>query len=514
MVNYPLPTAYEGTEPYIFVSYAHKNSDKVLPIITAMQNAGFRIWFDHGIEAGTEWPEYIEEHLENCSKMLIFMSDAAVSSINCRNEINLGLALKKEILVVYLEETTLRHGLRLQLGSVQSMFACRSESAAVFEEELFRAKILQSCRGTETVIAPEETPKASEGLHFLTDDDILYYVAMGTCTDTDVVIPAKHDGKTITEVFYMGFRCKPIKSVFIANGITRIGPGAFEGCTDLTRVSLPGSITDIACGAFESCTSLPSITLPEGVTSIEKAAFMGCTALTSINIPSSVTSIGDGVFASCTSLTHIEISPKNAFFRLHNGNLYSKDMKTLVCYVPASGEASFVIPSTVTCIQGSAFEQSGLTAITIPSSVESIGEAAFYECEALKDVTIQNGATSIGSHAFCFCESLKHVSLPSTLTSIGTSAFSDCSALKSIRIPDAVAWISEEAFNSCSSLQSVSIPKSVTAIEDNAFAFCDSLRDIYYSGSTQDWNRIDIAESGFECCPLITVHCIDGNITI
>ena len=54
---------YNGNEPYIFISYAHKNSDVVLPIIEALADNGFRVWYDAGIEAGTEWPEYVAEKL-------------------------------------------------------------------------------------------------------------------------------------------------------------------------------------------------------------------------------------------------------------------------------------------------------------------------------------------------------------------------------------------------------------------------------------------------------------------
>ena len=111
-------TAYEGKEPYIFVSYAHKDSSLVLPLIEALQHEGFRVWFDQGIEAGTEWPEYIEDRLCDCNSMIVFMSNNAVDSLNCRNEINLALSIHKELLVIYLEQTELRHGMRLQLSSV------------------------------------------------------------------------------------------------------------------------------------------------------------------------------------------------------------------------------------------------------------------------------------------------------------------------------------------------------------------------------------------------------------
>lgn len=145
---------YEGKEKYIFISYAHKDGDRVLPILKAMADDGFRLWYDSGIEAGTEWPEYIEERLIDASVVLAFMSPAAVDSQNCRNEINFALELKKEVLVVYLEETTLRKGMRLQLNSTQSLFRNKHRTEASFMKELLGAKILADCR------IPRQTPPA------------------------------------------------------------------------------------------------------------------------------------------------------------------------------------------------------------------------------------------------------------------------------------------------------------------------------------------------------------------
>lgn len=115
-------SVYEGNEKYLFISYAHKDSPKVLPILEAMQKNGFRLWYDRGIEAGTEWPAYIEDHLRRSDRVLAFLSKAAVASRNCRNEINFALKWEKELLVVYLEPTALYAGMDLQLGSMQSFF--------------------------------------------------------------------------------------------------------------------------------------------------------------------------------------------------------------------------------------------------------------------------------------------------------------------------------------------------------------------------------------------------------
>ena len=146
---------YEGNEKYIFVSYAHKDSPRVHPILQAMIHQGFRLWYDSGIEAGTEWAEYIADHLSRCETLVVFMTQAVVESKNCRNEINYALDLGKDVLVVYMDPVELTQGLKLQLNSTQSMFKYLQPSDEVFLDELFRAKILRSCRGD--VLQEEES---------------------------------------------------------------------------------------------------------------------------------------------------------------------------------------------------------------------------------------------------------------------------------------------------------------------------------------------------------------------
>ncbi|MBQ9747384.1 MAG: toll/interleukin-1 receptor domain-containing protein [Clostridia bacterium] len=148
---------YEGTEKYVFVSYAHNDSDRVIPLISAMQKSGLRVWYDSGIKAGTEWPAYIESHINRSEVVLVCMSPSAVASVNCRNEINYACMLKKDILVVYLEKTTLAQGMNLQLTSLQSMFRYRHSSEESFTKELLSARILAPCREH----APSDIPTAS-----------------------------------------------------------------------------------------------------------------------------------------------------------------------------------------------------------------------------------------------------------------------------------------------------------------------------------------------------------------
>ena len=116
----PFP-AYGGAEPFIFVSYAHKDAAVVFPELQALREAGYRVWFDEGIDPGNEWPEEIANALHRSSTFLVFISPAAVASRNVRNEIHLALRLDKDFLAVHLCDTDLPPGLQLSISSIQAI---------------------------------------------------------------------------------------------------------------------------------------------------------------------------------------------------------------------------------------------------------------------------------------------------------------------------------------------------------------------------------------------------------
>ena len=293
-----------------------------------------------------------------------------------------------------------------------------------------------------------------------------------------------------------------LKSVTVTGG--NILYGAFRGCSGLTSITIPNSVTSIGGSAFYDCSGLTSITIPDSVTSIGNYAFAYCRGLTSITIPDSVTKIGEFAFRACTGLTSMTLPFVGASKTASDG--YDQVFGYIFGYTTTSSGSSSVsgatyqygvynvkeyyyyyIPSSIKSviitggnIPSCAFRNcTGLTSITIPDSVKSIGASAFSGCTGLTSMTIPNSVTSIGASAFSGCTGLTSITIPDSVTSIGEDAFRGCTGLTSITIPDSVTSIGYSAFNGCSGLTSIAIPDSVTSIGDFAFYDCYNLQDIY-----------------------------------
>ena len=145
------PEAYEGKAPYIFISYAHKNAEAVLPAIRALEDAGYPVWYDGGIQVGTEWPEYIAEHLLHSSLVIAFISEASIASQNCRQEIVYALDKRKPMIAVHLEEVHLPPGMEMQLNLCQALLAYKHANREGYINELVRAPYIAEVLGKKEV---------------------------------------------------------------------------------------------------------------------------------------------------------------------------------------------------------------------------------------------------------------------------------------------------------------------------------------------------------------------------
>ena len=221
----------------------------------------------------------------------------------------------------------------------------------------------------------------------------------------------------------------------------------------VTYNSVTYSVTSIGNEAFYGCTGLTSVTIPNSVTSIGERAFLNCRGLTSLTIPNSVTSIGNTAFSVCSGLTSINVVTDNPNYCSVEGVLFNKDKTVLVQY-PGGKEGDYTIPNSVKSIGNYAFYyNSTMTSVTIPNSVTSIGDYAFFD-SYLTSVTIGNSVTSIGEYAFC-CTCLTSVTIPNSVTSIGERAFEDCDSLKNVILGSSVKVLEARAFYKCSSIEAI-----------------------------------------------------------
>lgn len=136
---------YDGTEPYIFISYSHKDMDKVFSIISRLQQEGYRVWYDEGIDPATEWDENIAQHIMDSGCLIAFISANYIASNNCKDEINFARDLDKPRLLVYIEQTKLPAGMAMRLMRIQAIHEYKYEDKSDFYSKLLSASVISSC---------------------------------------------------------------------------------------------------------------------------------------------------------------------------------------------------------------------------------------------------------------------------------------------------------------------------------------------------------------------------------
>lgn len=407
---------------------------------------------------------------------------------------------------------------------------------------------------TYTAVFVEDV-KYSEGLEFTSNGDGTCYVSgIGTCTDTDIVIPqVSPAGDKVTGIGNYAFEKQTqLTSVIIPPCVKSIGVSAFEACSDLTSLEIPESVTTVLNNAFFSCSQLSyvnylggidqwcsiefsytdgtlstcssnpvsyakkiyfnnellnCIVIPETVTKINPYAFCSWEHLTSIEIPDNVLTIGRGTFQSCVNLESITLSQ----------NIQSiSDFAFRGC-----SALTFVeLPEKVTSIGYAAFENcsqlnridvtkvntiapcafkgcSSLIGIELPNNLKSISMGLFEGCTNLNEINIPTSVTSIEDRAFKNCKELVEVIIPDSVKNVGSYAFCGCRKLSTVKLPENLAVISYNMFDGCYELTSIKIPNSVVSIYGNAFSGTGITNIVIPNGVTS------IGEMAFESCSSI-----------
>ena len=309
---------------------------------------------------------------------------------------------------------------------------------------------------------------------------------------------------SVTFIYNNTFKdCINLKSVKLSNRITGIGEYAFSGCTSLENITIPDSVTSLWKYAFSGCTSLTNITIPENMYEIDEGAFSGCTGLTSITIPNKVSYMGSNAFYGCTglknvtigkgiedikwgtfngcdNLENIAVDKNNTKYCSVDGVLLNKD-KTVIVVFPKNKKGEYVIPDTITSINGTFLGCAGLTSIKIPNTVTTIGDYTFSGCTGLTNITIPDSVTYLGNYVFQDCTGLKSLTIGSGVTMI---AFSDWEKLENITVSeDNTVYSSDNGvllnkdktkilYCPKAKTGSYEMPDSVTGILSGAFTDC------------------------------------------
>lgn len=211
----------------------------------------------------------------------------------------------------------------------------------------------------------------------------------------------ERNGYTITKIDDRVFaNCTSLTDLILPESITSIGNNAFENCTSLTEIALPG-IDSIGNSLFRGCSSLTSISMPYRVASIGNFAFAGCEKLSRVVFPegSQLTSIGDYAFQGCIELESVSLI-----------NCSLLDYIGIKAFQCCSDLTEIVIPDGVMRIDDSAFQMSGLTKIELSntSALSSVGNSAFNQTK-ITYMIIPSGLEEIGMYAFSACDSLTTV---------------------------------------------------------------------------------------------------------
>ncbi|MBE6425447.1 MAG: hypothetical protein E7029_05575 [Planctomycetaceae bacterium] len=328
-----------------------------------------------------------------------------------------------------------------------------------------------------------------------------------------------------------------VPNVQVPEGVTRIGNDAFRNCTVLRTVTIPDSVTSIGTYAFSDCTNLTSVKLPGNLQAIEKDTFHNCFALTDIEIPNSVESLGAGAFSHCTELEKLHI-PDGV--KSIGGYCFDTCKKLQEIHIPDSVKSiggwcfsrceklqTVTLPKDLEKLGESMFNECWhLKSIQLPNKLKSIPPA--FSNAHVSSLEIPEGVTRIENNAFIGAYALTSLTLPDSLEFIGESVFTGCNILKEInisknhshfklvdgvlfskdgkrlifcprnktgeyKIPQGTVEVAHTAFHACTSLISVTIPASVSKFSGHQEPFSGStqLTEIIVEEGNEHYHSID-----------------------
>lgn len=444
-----------------------------------------------------------------------------------------------------------------------------ADAKTVFVNEGLRYELKSYSAKTVKLTAPETgvyTGEVAVPSTFV-DEGVTYTVvevdknAFANSTVTTVTLPA-----TVTAIGKEAFKNSTIATLNVpsVDGVTKIGDGAFFGCSNFATLFVPSSMTSIPDSMFEG-TAIADIKFPAHVEAVGKRAFAACQQLAGVEIPATITAIGDEAFAESNAITSVKVASTypvaiadnvfsagayaNATLEVPNGytadyaaaagwknftnvSEYVLDVKVgdifkvggMTYAVTAVGESNNV-KATYCKVEGTpdrkkieAANKAGYVGeITIPASVTfqnvdfnvtEMSDSTFYGASELTLARIIAPVVSLGDYAFFDCTKLESVDLPSTLKRLGTYAFAYCKSMPSVTLPDGLTDFGEaRTFAWCSKLSEINFPEGVTALPEYCFYGTG------FSGIRLPSTLRTVGRNLFQSCPSLRKVIIEDGLT-
>ena len=324
-----------------------------------------------------------------------------------------------------------------------------------------------------------------------------------------------------------------VYAVKMGNEIGKLNPNT------ITSVTVPRTYNGLPVGvmlasAFESCTTLTEIYIPDTLMEIGSSddtggPFVKCSNLTSVNIYET----GEVLVSDYYSVDGV------LFERMESGAVR-------LAFFPLGRTGAYVMPEGVQILPSRIFAATKLTSVTLPASLTTIEQSAFYNCKQLTEVIFKGGSTelTIRDRAFHNCTALKSITLPQRLVSLGTDnenisgVFTGCTAMTTftvenggatqsglsarggylcnaagttilycplgktgeVSIPNGIETIGESAFAGRDKITKIVIPYYVETVDESAFENCEALRDVTFEGMDGGAFETEIGERAFYGC--------------